>query len=521
MIFSSPVFIFVFLPIVLLGFHLSLRMPYRQAPVLWLIATSLFFYGWWNPIYLLLIVPLIIANFALGRMIFAASTPQLRKLYLYAGIVLNLGTLIYYKYAGFLLDNVNAVAGTHFDIGTIVLPLGISFFTFQKIAFLADTYKGRVGRISLADYSLFVLFFPQLIAGPIVHHAEIVPQFKELRKQSLVWDNLSIGVCVFLIGLFKKVVFADSLSAYAVGPVFGSAAAGDPLTFLEAWGGVLGYTLQLYFDFSGYSDMAIGAARMFGINLPENFNSPYKSANIIDFWRRWHITLGRFLRDYLYIALGGNRHGNARRYINLFLTMLIGGIWHGAGWTFIVWGALHGTYLMINHGWRAIKGRLLPDLKPSRLGTVLSIAVTFLAVVVGWTFFRAESIHSAFAIIAAMTGANGIMLPSVFQSVPVLGPLLGSVVEFGSMGDAFGSIGQPETYAYIVALLAWCWILPNAQQIFRSYSVSLSADTSTPRWQSLVFQRSWMWAAAAGTTFAICMLYLQSNIEQEFLYFDF
>jgi D-alanyl-lipoteichoic acid acyltransferase DltB (MBOAT superfamily) len=523
MIFSSAVFIFVFLPIVLLGFHLLLRLPSRRAPVIWLIAASIFFYGWWNPVYLLLIVPLIIANYVLGRLIFAAPSTQLRKLYLQAGIVLNLGTLVYYKYAGFLVENINLVAGTTFDIGLIVLPLGISFFTFQKIAFLVDTYKGRVGRVSLADYSLFVLFFPQLIAGPIVHHAEIVPQFKDLHKQSAVWDNLTVGICVFLIGLFKKIVFADSLSAYAVAPVFSAAAAGESLTFLEAWIGVLGYTLQLYFDFSGYSDMAIGAGRMFGIRLPENFFSPYKSANIIDFWRRWHITLGRFLRDYLYIALGGNRNGNAKRYINLFLTMLIGGIWHGAGWTFVVWGALHGSYLMINHAWRAVKGRLFPGHRQpsSRTATVFSIGLTFLAVMIGWTFFRADSVASAMTILHAMFGGNGMVLPDSITVVPLLGALLSPFAEFESTRAALGNIKDPVTVAYVVALLAWCWALPNAQQIFRPYQIALSSDDSLPRWRSLLFRYSWTWAAAAGLVFAICLMYLQSNIAQEFLYFDF
>jgi len=524
MIFSSAVFIFVFLPIVLLGFQLSLRLRFRHAPLIWLISTSLFFYGWWNPVYLLLIIPLIVANYVLGRIIVGAGTPQLRKLYLYAGIILNLGTLIYYKYAGFLIDNINAVAGTRFDVGLIVLPLGISFFTFQKIAFLVDAYKGRVSRISLADYSLFVLFFPQLIAGPIVHHAEIVPQFKELHKQSLVWDNLTFGACVFLVGLFKKIVFADSLSAYAVGPVFGAAEMGEDLTFLEAWAGVLAYTLQLYFDFSGYSDMAIGAARMFGIRLPENFNSPYKSTSIIDFWRRWHITLGRFLRDYLYIALGGNRHGNTRRYVNLFLTMLIGGIWHGAGWTFVIWGALHGSYLMVNHGWRALKQRIWPQRDPhsgSRLGTLLSIALTFLAVVVGWTFFRAKSVDAAMTILHAMAGGNGVMLPTEIASIPIVGSMVGYFADFGERREVFGNISQPMTFVYIAVLLAWCWLLPNAQQMFRPYQVALSAETSLPGIAALVFKRTWAWAAAAGATFAICLLYLQSNIAQEFLYFDF
>jgi len=263
-----------------------------------------------------------------------------------------------------------------------VLPLGISFFTFQKIALLADAYEGKIQSLNFLDYALFVLFFPQLIAGPIVHHSEAMSQFQ--TRGPVQASVIAMGLTIFAIGLANKVLLADSLAVYAT-PQFDAAAAGAPLSFLAAWSGALAYTLQLYFDFSGYTDMAIGAALLFGVRLPLNFNSPYKARNIIDFWRRWHMTLSRFLRDYLYIPLGGNRHGKLSRYLNLFITMLFGGLWHGAGWTFIFWGALHGFYLAINHGWEALLARFgAGDVNPGGARRLGAQVVTFLAVVVGW-----------------------------------------------------------------------------------------------------------------------------------------
>jgi D-alanyl-lipoteichoic acid acyltransferase DltB (MBOAT superfamily) len=523
MLFSSSEFIFVFLPLVFAGFLLARKLQWHDGGVLWLVASSLFFYGWWNPKYLILIVVLIGVNFYLARIILAAASPGLRKMWLIAGLVLNLGTLGYFKYTNFLVQNINALAGTQFTLANIVLPLGISFFTFQKIAFLVDTYHGHVKRVRLLDYSLFVLFFPQLIAGPIVHHAEVVPQFKDIGRGAVNWDRVAVGLGLFFVGLFKKVVLADSLAAYAVNPVFGAISSGLKPVFLEAWGGVLGYTLQLYFDFSGYSDMAIGAALLFGIRLPQNFNSPYKAVSIIDFWRRWHMTLSRFLRDYLYISLGGNRRGPTRRYVNLFLTMLLGGLWHGAAWTFVVWGALHGTYLIVNHGWQLARDRLRPagSAGGSGIGKAIGIAVTFSAVMIGWVFFRADSIHSAMALLRTMFGGGGVELPASLAGGWLPHSLFGGLVIFSGGSAAYGHIEGGLPFLCIALLLGWCWFLPNAQQIFGRFETSLGAEKVEPVRPIFQFRYGWTCAALLSVTIVVCLLYVRSNIAQEFLYFDF
>src|SRR5438477_21454 len=329
MLFNSYAFILGFVPMTLLLFHGLRGAGFARSSIGLLALLSLVFYGWWNPIYLLLIVPLMLVNFALAARIVPRDgrRPHAARPLLVLGIVLNLATLGYFKYANFFVDNLNAVAGLDLALGTVVLPIGISFFTFQKIAFLVDVYRDRVDRLDFIDYVLFVTFFPQLIAGPIVHHSEVLPQFR--RHGGVSGRMLTMGLTIFAMGLAKKVLLADTAAAFAT-PQFSSAAAGTRLDLLAAWSGALAYTAQLYFDFSGYSDMAIGAALMFGIRLPVNFASPYKAASIIDFWQRWHITLSRFLRDYVYIPLGGNRRGVPRRYANLIFTMILGGFWHGA-----------------------------------------------------------------------------------------------------------------------------------------------------------------------------------------------
>lgn len=328
----------------------------------WLILSSLFFYGWWNPAYLSLILFSMLFNYAFGTILSNGEKPKIRKYLLWVGVTTNLGFLGYFKYANFFVDQLNWAANSNFHLEKIILPLAISFFTFQQIAFLVDSYRHETKEFNFLQYCLFVTFFPQLIAGPIVHHKEMMPQFASNQVYKVNYKSLAIGLIIFTIGLFKKVILADGVAIYAT-PIFAEAEAEIAITLFSAWGGALAYTLQLYFDFSGYSDMAIGIAFMFGIKLPINFNSPYKSQSIIEFWRRWHITLSRFLRDYLYITLGGSKKGNVRRYVNLFITMLLGGIWHGAGWTFIIWGMLHGTYLMINHAWRKVRFDIL-KLKP-------------------------------------------------------------------------------------------------------------------------------------------------------------
>ncbi|MGH6886959.1 MAG: MBOAT family O-acyltransferase, partial [Geminicoccales bacterium] len=331
MLFNSFEFILAFLPVTLIGFFLLGGRESPRAALSWLVLTSLFFYGWWNPSYLVLIIGSICFNFFVGQRLLARSS----KAILGFGVAVNLLSIAYFKYAGFLAFNIEELAGVEVGLEHIVLPLAISFFTFQQIAYLVDAHRGEVRAEGFVNYALFVTFFPQLIAGPIVHHSEVLPQFARRSTYRLDLDNLALGLTVFSIGLFKKVVLADGIATYAT-PMFAAAQGGYEPTLFEAWGGALAYTFQLYFDFSGYSDMAVGLGLMFNIRIPINFDSPYKAVNVIDFWRRWHITLSRFLRDYLYIPLGGNRRGPERRYVNLMLTMLLGGLWHGAGWTFVI-----------------------------------------------------------------------------------------------------------------------------------------------------------------------------------------
>ena len=354
MLFNSYSFILIFLPIVIGGFYIFSRTDDRRSMVAFLTLSSLVFYGWWNPKYLLLILISILVNFFISCKIRPDS--PLSRPWLWIGVAFNLGLLGYFKYASFFVDVAASVSGMPWHIPGIVLPLAISFFTFQQIAYLVDTFRGDGTDQSFMDYCLFVTFFPQLIAGPIVHHKEMMPQFMDPQRFRFAASNLGLGLSVFFAGLFKKVIIADSMALYAT-PVFQAAETGVPIGLIDGWGAALSYTFQLYFDFSGYTDMATGLALMFGIRLPVNFLSPYKAASIIDFWRRWHMTLSRFLRDYLYIPLGGNRQGPGRRMANLMLTMILGGLWHGAGWTFVLWGALHGIYLMINTLWRAILQR--------------------------------------------------------------------------------------------------------------------------------------------------------------------
>ena len=406
MLFNSYIFLFVFLPVTLIIYFQIGKYGYRRLAVVWLISASLFFYGWWNPAYLGLIVGSILFNYGVGT--FIGKSGNKRSNYaLVFGIVVNLGFLGYFKYANFFIENVNGLFATNYYIEQIGIPLAISFFTFQQIAYLVDSWKGETVGYKFLHYCLFVTFFPQLIAGPIVHHKEMLPQFDKSKVYKLNYENIAVGLSFFILGLFKKVVIADTALKY-VTPYFNMAVQGNALTFLEGWVAALSYTFQLYFDFSGYSDMAIGLARMFGILLPINFNSPYKANNIIDFWRTWHITLSRFLRDYVYIPLGGNRKGIGRRYINLMITMLFGGLWHGAGWTFVIWGGLHGIYLVINHIWRAFKTKFirLHEDSPSIINNV-SWLITFIAVVIAWVFFRAPTLDSAFHLLKAMFGFYG------------------------------------------------------------------------------------------------------------------
>ncbi len=452
MLFNSYVFILLFLPVALAGYFLLGRRVQRRLALAWLVLCSLFFYAWWNPAYLGLLLFSILFNYGVGAYLGSREGSGLaHKWVLGLGVALNVGLLGYFKYAGFFLDTISAIGGRQFGALDIILPLGISFFTFQQIAYLVDAYKGLTREYNFLAYCLFVTFFPQLIAGPIVHHKEMLPQFARLKIYTLRRDNLSIGITIFIAGLFKKVMIADSLSPI-VALVFGSAEAGMQIGFAEAWLGALCYTFQIYFDFSGYSDMAIGIGRMFGIRLPLNFNSPYKAVNVIDFWRRWHMTLSRFLRDYLYIPLGGGQKGKRRRYVNLMVTMLLGGLWHGAGWTFVIWGGVHGLLLVINHAWRASTSALgLRSEQPRAASVVASRTVTFLAIVVAWVFFRSVSFTGAWNLLSAMAGANGLA-----ASVP--------------------SFEMSESVSWVAGLLLFSQLLPSTQQIMVRYRPALGYE---------------------------------------------
>jgi len=520
MLFNSYSFIFLFLPVVLLGFHLIGKQGHHRVAIAWLVGASLFFYGWWNPAYLGLMLVSIFFNYGVGVALGGAPKQPNKKPVLIFGVIINLGLLAYFKYANFFVDNLNNVAGTNIVLEQIILPLAISFFTFQQIAYLVDAWRGETREYNFLHYCLFVTFFPQLIAGPIVHHKEMLPQFAKDLVYKLRSKNLAIGLTIFAIGLFKKVVLADGMAVYAT-PVFDAAEAGVVLTFFEAWGGALAYTFQLYFDFSGYSDMAIGIARMFGIRLPLNFNSPYKATSIIEFWRRWHITLSRFLKDYLYIPLGGSRKGKPRRYANLMITMILGGLWHGAGWTFVLWGALHGFYLIINHGWRAIfKGR-----NKTKIGSFFAWMITFIAIVIAWVPFRAESIKGAENILAGMAGLHGVSLPISLESkfLDYGLSLSESIFIFNGMFNNGLFVGD-NIFAiiWIFLLLLMSTLLPNTQQFMFNFKPALET------YRDEIIQVRYKWMEWKETPFfglfisiVITISILSLSGESEFLYFQF
>ncbi|WP_404712362.1 MBOAT family O-acyltransferase [Sphingomonas sp. MMS24-J13] len=408
MLFNSYEFVFLFLPAAFAGFFLIARFHHRLAAT-WLAVASLIFYGWWDPRYLVLLLGSITFNYLMGLAIGFArhdgQTTARAGILTTIAVVADLAILGYYKYTDFFIRTVDAVTGLDWAMWHVVLPLGISFFTFTQIAFLIDVYRGIAREYNAVHYFLFASYFPHLIAGPVLHHKQMMPQFDRAATYRPQAANLSDGMTLFTIGLFKKVLIADQFALYA-NPVFNAVEAGGHPMLTEAWVGALAYTFQLYFDFSAYSDMAIGLSKLFNVDLPINFNSPYKARDIIDFWRRWHMTLSAFLRDYLYIPLGGNRRGPARRYVNLMATMILGGLWHGANWTFALWGTLHGLYLVINHGWKVARDRLGLPSTPG--GAWLAGCLTFVAVVVAWVFFRATSIDAALRLLGGAVGGNGL-----------------------------------------------------------------------------------------------------------------
>jgi D-alanyl-lipoteichoic acid acyltransferase DltB (MBOAT superfamily) len=464
-LFNSYVFIFVFLPVTLAVFFLLGKSGRRGPALAWLFGASLFFYAWWNPADLPFLLLSIALNYstalALRRMQRERSRHWLRLRHRRQPAVLELAP---YRRGA----NLNALLAAR-SVPQRSLPLAISFFTFQQIVFLVDAYRGRRTRTGPLRYATGVAFFPHLLAGPIVQYSQLMPQFTRrriLRPQAMM---IAAGVTVFTFGLFKKVILADSFAQFVPVP-FGAVAAGYNLTLVEAWAAALSYTFQIYFDFSGYSDMAIGLALLFGITLPVNFNSPYKAGSIIEFWRRWHMTLSAFLRDYLYVPLGGGRSGAARRYLNLMITMLLGGLWHGAAWTFVIWGGIHGTYLLVNHAWRSSRDRW-PRAEserearaPSKVPGAAHAArlLTFTAVVVAWVFFRADTLDTAVRVLRAMAGGYGVSLPRAWLA-PLAARWGGALPDWIGVGG-MGTLGGWRQLAWLSAALVIVWAFPNTQE---------------------------------------------------------
>ncbi len=449
MLFHSQVFILGFLPVCLSGFFLAGRLAGRSAALCWLIAASLFFYGWWNPPFTLLLIGSIAGNFGLGSLIRHLAGvgspspyhPRLARLCLGGAITANLSLLAWFKYADFL----RGIIAPDSAPLSIFLPLAISFFTFQQIIYLTDCLRRPEESPGFVPYAAFVAFFPHLIAGPLVAPRHIMPQLQASDIATPNACNLQAGLTLFLLGLAKKLVLADMFGAFA-DTGFNAAAHGENLSFFEAWYATLAYALQIYFDFSGYSDMAIGLARMLNIRFPLNFDSPYQARDIADFWRRWHITLGLFLRDYVYIPLGGSRHGRLRHLGALAGTMLLGGLWHGAAWQFVLWGGLHGLFLAIHAAYR---GPALPR--------HLSQAVTLLAVILAWVPFRAADLSTTWSLARGLLGLNGIALPQMIVSAfPSLSALADPVPVLRFLGDA-RTLSFPEVS--VCLLLGWTIVL--------------------------------------------------------------
>lgn len=487
MLFNAPEFLFVFLPATLLLCWLADRYLGRRACVAVLIAASLYFYASWRVWALAVLAASVGVNMGLGQ--WMLRRPRQQPWLLAIGIAFNLGLLAYFKYTNFFLTNLG------YGALAILMPIGLSFITFQKIAFLMDIRRGHIREIRPMEYILFASFFPQLIAGPIVHYRDVVGQF--MQKLHVTADNIGAGLGVFAIGLAKKTVLADMLATYA-DPIF-TRAASESITFYSAWLAALAYTFQLYFDFSGYCDMAMGLGLMFGITLPINFLSPYKSRSIIEFWRRWHITLSQFLRDYVYIPLGGNRTGALRRYANLWVVMLLGGFWHGAAWTFIVWGALHATYLVINHAWSDRGHRL-----PAWLGWF----VTALALVVGWVIFRAPGLGAAAHVLQGMVGMGGFQLPP-FMALPLNAILGQPYVALDPIANLTALLG---TFWVAVALGIAC-LLPNSMQL---HGLAPEPLHGWQRWR-----RTLVAPAATGILLWLALTKVFSATPTPFLYFQF
>lgn len=474
MLFSSLEFLVFFLPPVIIGAALLSRYSTKMATMLFLVSASAVFYAWNFPPYLLLLTTSITTNFVIGRSLAASPGKPL----LWLGICFNIGLLGWFKYAGFLATSISSIPGVGISFGVIILPLAISFFTFQQIAYLVDIWNNKIKPGNFLTYAFFISFFPQLIAGPIVHYRELVPQLGEHPFARFLSKDIIVGALLFSLGFVKKVLIADQLR-FGADRLFEATALGIEPSMLEAWTGMLSYGFQIYFDFSGYSDMALGLGRIFGLKLPVNFLSPYKATSIIDFWRRWNITLSHFLRDYLYYPLGGNKKGSIWRYGNLFIVMLLGGLWHGASWTFVVWGGLHGLYLSINHAWRHFTGISLP--------APLATGITFTAATFAWVFFRADNFDDASIVITAMIGAGQI--------------------EFAARA-LFSGLATLPWLLVLAGLIVW--FVPNNIELVQRFEAG-----------TLPILKPRLFIAATGSLAALSIFTVFSAGTHEFLYFQF
>jgi D-alanyl-lipoteichoic acid acyltransferase DltB (MBOAT superfamily) len=545
MLFNSSEFLFVFLPVALAGYYL-LGTISRTSAIRWLILVSLVFYAWWRPVNVLIIGPSILINFALASILLRLNRHEgsrhVSNAVLALGLAFNVAFLGFFKYTDFIYSTIDDIFGANLVLMHVILPLGISFITFQKIAFLIDVQAGRVTSFTFQDYCTFVLFFPQLIAGPIVHYREMMPQFHAASCR-FNKENVAVGLTLIFCGLFKKVVFADHVALF-VTPIYNNAAAGGKASLLVAWMAAIGFTLQIYFDFSGYTDIALGLARFFGIRLPPNFNSPLQASNIIDYWLRWNMTLTRFLTAYIYnpfvlwltrrrLARGkpafGGRNSTLGAFVSLLMfptviTMFISGLWHGAGYGFIIWGLLHGSYLTINHGWRVIIARLWPD-RPNydRIMKPAGLVLTFVAVTGAMVFFRAPTVTSAVSLIRGMIGLNGIAVPqALFGSLGPLSHMLNGAVTV--IAEPSASENFAKGAIWIAGLMLVALICPNTLQILAHYEPALGVK---PRPTSRTIGRArlteWApslpWALAMSAVAALALVSIGG--ASEFLYWQF
>jgi alginate O-acetyltransferase complex protein AlgI len=543
MLFNSSEFLLIFLPVTLAGFYL-LGTFFRTLAIRWLIFASLVFYAWWRPVNILIIAPSIVVNYILARILLQLShgggPKRVSKAVLLLGIAFNVAFLGFFKYADFISGTINDVFGANLVLMHIILPLGISFITFQKIAFLVDVQAGRVKSFTFEDYCTFVLFFPQLVAGPIVHYREMMPQF---HAAACRFDkkNFAIGLTLLFFGLFKKVVFADKI-ALLVTPIYEQAAARGGTSFLLAWTAAIGFTLQIYFDFSGYSDMALGLSRFFGIRLPQNFDSPLRASSIIDFWLRWHMTLTRFLTAYIYNPLTlwltrrrlgkgqpgfGGRNTTVGAFVSVLMlptimTMFISGLWHGAGYGFIVWGLLHGLYLTINHAWRMIAARVWPERTSYvRFMKPIGWALTFVSVTGAMVFFRSPTLRSAVDVVNGLFGLNGLALPeSLLDHLGALGTILHALGV--TAANAWSVRDFAMTAMWISVLTFVALACPNTLQILSRYEPALGVKPQLNKLGIggiLEWDASLPWAVAVSAVTAIAIASIGG--PSEFLYWQF